>query len=320
MDRPKTLPEQSLITVIGNRENVGAGCLLATTAMVLTAGVASAEISMSGSARMGLVYTGADGDVASSTVLDNRLTVNIDASTETTSGLTFGARMRLRSNDGQASMFNGARVYMTSGPVTVAIGNINGAIDSMPNLYHSELGYTFAGAGDVVTVGYDGYSSQGSQLGAEVIYSSGAFGAHLSVTDPDMGSASDRIAAHVSYTMGGWTVALGTQQNGAYGTGADAVAKGDEDLTVVTVAGAVGDYGVGFSAADNAGTTKMTLAGAATMGAVGVQAFVSDEENATDTAYGLGFTYDLGGASLAGGVEQTTAGVTRGDLGVSFSF
>ena len=127
---------------------------------------------------MGLYYNGAD------TTLDNRFTVNIDGKVETTSGLTFGARMRIRSNDGAVTAPNGARVYMTSGPVTVAVGNINGAIDSMPNLYHSEVGYAYnIAAGDVVTVGYDGYASTGSQLGLEAIYSSDTIGAHISVTD-----------------------------------------------------------------------------------------------------------------------------------------
>lgn len=260
---------------------------------------------MSGSARMGLYYDGAD------TTLDNRFTVNIDGKVETTSGLTFGARMRIRSNDGAVTAPNGARVYMTSGPVTVAVGNINGAIDSMPNLYHSEVGYAYnIAAGDVVTVNYDGYSSNGGQLGAEVIYSSDSFGAHLSVTDSSLGSTANRTAAHISYTVGGWTLAVGTQQDDVAGN----------DLTVVTAAGAVGDYGIGFSAADNDGTTKMTLAGSATMGATGVSAFVSDEEGATDIAFGLGLTYDLGGASLGAGVQQDHAGDNAAEVGVSFSF
>ena len=283
--------------------------LLATTALALSAGVAYAEISMSGSARMGLYYDGAD------TELDNRFTVNIDGKIETTSGLTFGARMRLRSTDGADSGTtdspNGARVYMTSGPVTVAVGNINGAIDSMPNLYHSEVGYAYnIAAGDVVTVDYDAYASNGGELGAEVIYSSDSFGAHLSVTDSSLGSTNNRTAAHISYTVGGWTLAVGTQQDDVAGN----------DLTVVTAAGTVGDYGIGFSAADNDGTTKMTLAGSATMGATGVSAFVSDEEDATDMAFGLGLTYDLGGASLGAGVQQDTSGDNQAEVGVSFSF
>jgi outer membrane protein OmpU len=279
--------------------------LLATTALTLSAGVAYAEISMSGSARMGLSYDG------STTELDNRFTVNIDGKMESDAGLTFGARMRLRTSDGAAGTSpNGARVYMKSGGVTVAVGNINGAIDSMPNLYHSEQGYTGGmSAGDVVTVDYDGYSSNGGELGAEVIYSSDSFGAHLSVTDPSLGSTEERTAAHVSYTVGGWTLAVGTQQ-----------ATGD-DLTVVTAAGSVGDYGIGFSAADNDGTTKMTLAGSATMGATGVGAFVSDEEGATEMAFGLGVTYDLGGgAELGAGAQRDHDGDNAAEVGISFSF
>jgi outer membrane protein OmpU len=64
----------------------------------------------------------------------------------------------------------------------------------------------------------------------------------------------------------------------------------------------------------------MTLAGSATMGATGVSAFVSDEEGATDMAFGLGLTYDLGGASLGAGVQRDHAGDNAAEVGVSFSF
>jgi outer membrane protein OmpU len=284
--------------------------LLATTAVVLSASVASAEIAVSGSARMGLVRS------AGVTTIDNRFTVNFDGSTETTSGLTFGARIRMRSNDAGAATLSGTRVYVKSGNIEVAVGNINGAIDSMPNLYHSEVGYTYMGAGDVATVGYDGFNSNGAgSNGIEAIYSAGAFSAHVSYSDNTAGGISggvgpERSAFHVAYTMNDWTVALGHQKSNIAA----------EKLTVLTVAGNIGDYGVGFSAADNAGATKMTLAGSGTFGATGVQAFVTDEEGAPETGYGIGMTYDLGGATVAAGVQSDTAGARSADLGVSFSF
>ena len=257
---------------------------------------------------MGLVHTDAG------TVLDNRLTVNIDGSTETSSGLTFGGRLRIRSNDGDGALVNGARVYMKSGAVEVAVGNIYGAIDSMPGLYQSEAGLVGNGAGDVVTVGFDAYDSDADQHnGVEVIYSAGAFTGHLSYSDADLSGiagADKRTAAYGAYTMNDWTVALGMQDS----------SDNADDLTVLTVGGKVGDYGVGFSAADNDGASKITLNGSATFGAIGVSAFVSDAEGATDTAYGVGMSYDLGGASLVGAVERNTDGTNYADMGVSFSF
>lgn len=400
--------------------------LLATTALVLSAGVASAEISMSGSARMGLVYSGnvagsaavagsitaeeitavvgeegaqaanllltdlfgasvegvyavtsegmaealgyraelaagvasmeaahdaaQDGDEVlaaaiadakaelalvdagiaaasgsaavaptdSSIVFDNRMTVNIDASTETTSGLTFGGKLRIRSNDGNNASVNGARVYMKSGAVEVAVGNIWGALDSMPGMYNSEVGLTaLSDAGVVANVadsarawGYDGYASTGSQMGVELMYSAGALSAHVSMTDSSMGSASDRVAAVAAYTMGDWTVAAGMQESDNH----------NEDKTVVTVGGKVGDFGVGFAAADNDGVTKIAVNGSATMGATTLSGFIADDESGTDTALGLGVSHDLGGAALVAGVERDATGMNRADMGVSFSF
>ncbi len=286
--------------------------LLATTALALSAGVASAEVALSGSARMGLTYDSVSGDA----VLNNRMTVNIDASTETTSGLTFGARLRVRSSNGEMATVNGTRVYVKSGAVEVAVGNIYGAIDSMPGMYNSEVGLTALSDAGVVTAsvdngwGFDGYQSTGEELGVEVIYTAGAFTGHLSVTDGDLGSFEDRTAAYGAYTMGDWTVALGVQDS----------ADNTEDKTILTVGGKVGDYGVGFAAADNDGVSKIALNGSATFGATTVNGFVADDESGTDTALGLGVSYDLGGAALVGGIEHDAEGVNRADMGVSFSF
>ncbi|WP_430465628.1 porin [Tabrizicola sp.] len=285
--------------------------LLATSALALSAGVAYAEVSISGDARMGLQYDSTTGD----TRIEKRMNVNVRGTVETSSGLTFGAHTRMRSNEaGGPTGFNGARVYMQVAGFEVAMGNIYGAIDSMPNLYHSELGLTYLGAGDVATVSYDGYSSNGNGAeGVEVMYSAGAFSGHVSYSEPTLSSGAStakRAAVHVAYTMNDWTVALGHQKS--------SVAA--EKLTVVTVAGNIGDYGVGFSAADNAGVTKITLAGSATFGATGVQAFVSDEEGAADMAFGLGVSYDLGGAEVRAGVQRDQVGETQADLGVAFKF
>jgi len=51
-----------------------------------------------------------------------------------------------------------------------------------------------------------------------------------------------------------------------------------------------------------------------------VSAYVADEESATDNPMGLGVSYDLGGASLKGGIARTSTGQSRADMGVSFSF
>jgi outer membrane protein OmpU len=286
--------------------------LLATTALALSAGVAYAEVSLSGNARMGLQSN--DGN----TTFEKRMTVTMSGSAETTSGLTLGASMNLRANEGGAAVTSGARVSLATGGVEVAVGNIYGAIDSMPGVYGASAGLTGLGWGGVLantaangSWAWDSYSSSGNgSEGLEVIYSGGSVTAHLSYSDSDLGSAANRTAAYVSYAMGDWTVAAGMQDS----------ADNDEDKTLVTVGGKVGDFGVGIGYADNGGETKLALNGSATFGATTVSAYVASEESAANNPMGLGIKHDLGGASLVGGVARTAAGVNRADLGVSFSF
>ncbi len=309
--------------------------LLATTALALSAGVAYAEVSVSGNARMGLQYskdardlngdldTLDAGEAAGSTRIEKRMTIDMVGTAETSSGITFGAKLRMRSNESKAFSGAGARVYMQTSGFELAMGNIDGAIDSMPNLYSPSVGLTGLGWQGVVTntaakgaFGWDSYSSSGNGAeGIEAIYSAGAFTGHVSYSDQDLSSgasAQKRAGAYGAYTFNDWTVALGVQRS--------SIAA--EDKTVLTVGGKIGDYGVGIGFADNDGVRKIALNGSATFGATTVSAYVADEDSAaaTDLSIGLGASYDLGGASVVGGVERGATGNTRADLGVSFSF
>jgi outer membrane protein OmpU len=217
-----------------------------------------------------------------------------------------------------AAVGSGARVHMATNGVEVAVGNIYGAIEYMPGVYSASAGLTGLGWGGMATntaakgaFGWDSYASSGNGAeGVEVMYSAGALSAHLSYSDTDLGSAGNRTAGYVAYTMGDWTVAAGMQDS----------TVNTEDKTVLTVGGKVGDYGVGIAYADNNGETKIALNGSATFGATTVSAYVANEESATDNPMGLGVSHDLGGAALKGGVAKTASGQTRADVGVSFSF
>ena len=256
--------------------------------------------------------------VDASTTFEKRMTATISGSVETTSGLTFGATMNLRANEGSAAVTTGARVHMATNGLEVGMGNINGAIEYMPGVYSASAGLTGLGWGGVLANtsetgywGWDAYSSSGNGAeGVEVMYTAGSFSAHLSYSDSDLGSGADRTAGYVSYAMGDWTVAAGMQES----------TDDDEDKTVVTAGGKVGDFGVGIGYADNGGETKLALNGSATMGAVTISAYVADEESATDQPMGLGVSYDLGGANVVGGIARTATGQTRADAGVSFKF
>lgn len=296
--------------------------LLATAAMVAFTGAASAEVSITGSARFGLKYIDTPAVGFSKTSLEKRVTVNIDASTETDGGLELGARIRLRADEGALTVANGANVYLKSGGFKLTVGNICGAIECMPGLYSPVVGLDGNGYSGLVTNvngnywGWTAYSSNGiGGNGAEIEYSAGDFSAHLSYSAiNDLAAAPNVVGAHLAYNFGDWTVALGVQDDGTV--------AGTNDKTVLTVQGKLGDFGVGIGYADNNGTDKVTLNGSYTMGATTISAFVADENSlaATDNPWGLGVNYDLGGAALVGGISSDEVGVKRATAGIKFKF
>ncbi|WFE75592.1 porin [Roseinatronobacter sp. S2] len=109
--------------------------LLASTALVMTAGAAAAQVNMSGSARMGIAYDNRAGDNsagANSAKLQftSRIRVNFTMSGETDSGLAFGASVRGdqfgNANSGGTAMANGS-VYIDGEFGRLTFGDVAGA-------------------------------------------------------------------------------------------------------------------------------------------------------------------------------------------------
>lgn len=297
--------------------------LFASTALIATAGMAAAELKSSGSARFGVIYFE---DAADEFQIHNRFTLNFDGTAETDSGLEFFARVRVRGgNTGDTGLSNSGvsapRVGVRTGGLTVAVGNINGALESTPGLYSGAVGLTGLGWGNLPinaagagAFSWDSFSSAGAgSNGVEVIYSANGFGVHLSHSGSQAGGTADRTAIHVSYAFSDWTVALGHQDSD----------NALEDLTVLTVGGSLGGFNVGLKHALNEGDFDATTVwgsydiGAATT--VTGYATIVDSDLQED-AFGLGFTHSLGGATLAGGVARLFNDQTRADLGVRFNF
>ena len=300
--------------------------LIATTALVATAGMAAAEITLSGGARFGVIYS--DDGTNSDTEVTNRFTLNVDGTAETDSGVEFFARVRVRGgNTGEvtaaaptaASSVSAPRVGVTMGGLTVATGNINGAIESTPNLYAGNVGLTGLGWGSLPTnfantdgFAWDSFSSGGGgRNGVEVIYSANGFGAHLSHSG---GDASTRTAMNVSYSFGDWKVALGHQSSDVVG----------EDTTLLTAGGKIGNIAVGFAHADNEGDFDATRINAGFEVGAGTNLTTYYTSGELANSYGLGFTHSLGGATLAGGIAKLDVDngddATVADFGVRFNF
>ncbi|ASM73748.1 MULTISPECIES: porin [Roseobacteraceae] len=320
--------------------------LFATTALVATAGVAAADVTFGGYGRFGIIHV--EG-AANETTITSRFRLQIDATAESDSGIVFGARARIQQdNDGSANGdrlgqdsssnsgayradrleggINGVRFFVRSGGLEVGVGNIFGAIDSMPGMYPTELGltglsydYIINGAGAFSdTYDSDGNGAAGRN-GVEVMYSMGDLSMHLSYAELDTGAAfngvleGDRLAAHVAYTFSGWTVALGLQDS-------DIVTDTEAALTV---SGSVGIADLTFGYANNGtqGDAFAINAGFDIGAATRMNVVVLDQENYVDTVYGFGVTHDLGGGtSIRGGIQNNNAGNTVADLGVRFNF
>jgi len=292
--------------------------LLASTALVATAGIAAADVNLSGGARFGILDNGTD------TVIHNRFTINIDGNATIDSGAELFARVRIRggSSAGEggttaASGVSAPRVGMTSGGMTLAVGNINGALESTPGLYSGAVGLTGLGWGNLPVNGsaagswfWDSFSSAGGGAnGVEVIYSAGDMGIHVSHSE-----VSDQTSAHISYAFGDWTAALAMLDDG----------DGPE-ATLITLGGSLGSANVGLKyadvddGADSSDATTVWASFDVASGTTVTGYFTSVDNGTADDNYGLGFTHSLGGATLAGGVSSIDD-TTRADLGVRFGF
>jgi outer membrane protein OmpU len=287
--------------------------LIATTALVATAGVAAADVSLSGYARFGLQYTNLDGG-ESSTDVRSRLRIQADASTTTDAGVGLNVRTRFQIEENATNDSNGARFGLTYEGISVNFGNINGAVASAPGLY---MGTQSGGVGlegnsfsNVApnnaggTWAYTEYSSGGAGAtnGMEVIYSSNGLGLHVHTTDGSTG-----IGAN--YTVSNITVAVAREDfdNG-------------NEVTFASAGLGIGNGNVTVSWAETNGVAKAVLAGAYDM-APGARmlAFVGSED--AGESYGVGAQYDLGGgASFHAGVDSNVAGDSRVSAGLFFSF
>lgn len=304
--------------------------LIATTALVATAGVAAADVKLSGYARFGATYY--DGPVAAGVDdvnISSRLRLQFDATTETDGGLTFGVRTRAESEEGGTAVFNGARFFASAGGLTIAVGNILGVIEAAPNLYMStkSAGVGLEGNGfrslaantlsnNIGTYGFDwtAYTSKGAGAanGVEVLYSMNGIGLHAHSTDTSYGLGAN-------YKFADYTVAV------AYEEWNEGVRDGDSVL-FASLAGKFGafDAAVAYAETDYATVTaeKVSLKGGYTVNdALYVYGFVADENNGIDETYGLGASYALGGgASIEGGWTADEAGDNTVSAGIFFSF
>lgn len=287
--------------------------LLSATALVALAGAASADVTLSGDARFGVVYDSGepfDGGT-SSTEVRQRVRVFFNMSTETDGGATFGAKIGLdtRSNGGVAVGANGS-VFRQLHPVIFAdiagfnftLGNANGAVVELVGLWAGGLGFEGSLGRPGIVGGFD--TDEESNQTLRVGYSFGDF--KVAVSTQIAGDTDTEIAA--SYSANGILVAAG--------------ADTDDVATnwAVKAQYSANDWTFGAIYRDGITDAQFRLYGSYVMGATTFGVNYTDT-GAPDAAYGIGVSHSLGGGVTASAaIGKGTDGDTEGQLGVTIGF
>lgn len=315
--------------------------LLATTALLMTAAGASAEITFSGYGRFGLDYVEnlSPTSTTEETQVNMRMRVNIDGSVETDSGITFGGRTRLQYTDGNdGATLSRAMLFASGGGIRLEVGNANTAYDSAALMYNSEIGYldrSFGGPnGDYYSFDSTPSGDDPDRMGLFVSYSVDAFNVRLSYVDPDQATTAatdEEIGISADYNFGQFTVSGAFVDNAAGDGNADALFLGAE--FALNDATNIGLLYADYNTLDaNLDSTRITLYGNYTMGALTYEGYIATDDavgtgtstnftNYTnDVAFGLGVDYDLGGARLGADIHRDYFDRTIVGLGVRFDF
>jgi outer membrane protein OmpU len=280
--------------------------LLATTALALSAGIASAEISFSGSAAAGIGRD--DVAAASGHATDynngefhvyNSGSIDISASTETSNGLTIGVSTSVdfgtsfAFDDGGFALEDGAigapTLTISGSGVTVTLSDNN-----IDHLYDDDAAGDLAVAysNDMMSAGlvYDLDESATYRWSANASFTTSG------VTVSGAVDADERSSLSVGYTAGAVTASLGTDNNGTLVVNTLTLGYSAEGMSAEVSIDDNDDWdaSVGYSA-NGMGFTVAT-----------------DEES----AWSATASYDLGGASLDAGVTSEEIAYA----GISFSF
>lgn len=251
--------------------------LFATTALVLSAGFASAEVALSGDGRMGLIYDGNDAQFGS------RVRAKFTLTGETDAGLSFGGAFRVDQQDnsgGKASDGTAGAVWISGSFGKLSMGDVVSASEAaIGDLY--DVGYTEGTfGGDLEEISYltgDGANTdQGPNILYEYTYNNFSF--YGSATD-----ASDNA----------WPGAYGTDDP-AYNeeTGQWDAVDGDADSRIAwSVAGAYegeftnGTYKVGLGYAKHDEAKELVLGGEFTYNNFMAKAIYADYSNRNDISF-----------------------------------
>ncbi len=313
--------------------------LLGSTALLLSAGVAAADVAVSGDGRMGIKDDfGSDSDLG----FTSRIRIAFSASGETDAGLAFGGGIRSDNSIGGASGTAGS-VFVEGSFGKITMGDVSGAAEQavgdvsgvgLTGLGDINEGIYLSNNTDVDATDFDDDGFSEVRPVALYEYSFGDGTVYISASNPDatgeIGGVPDTDIE--TYSIGG-----------DYTFGNFTLAAGYESVDLSNGFGSIDHWVLGATAAFGDATIKGTYGDSSDLdleqyaisidyviGATTLTAFYTDKEAlALGTpleldGFGVGVAYDLGGgASLkAGYVDREINGVSDDafDAGISMSF
>ena len=274
--------------------------LFATTALVATAGIASADVSLSGWAEIGVNDNG-NGDMQFFQDID----VTFSMSGETDGGLSFGGSVDLDENGAfDTNTHGGSSINVSGGFGTITMGDTDGAADWA--MTETAVGGSLADD-HTIHAGYSGNStmdgnSDGQQLRWD--YTMGAMGVAISLEQSDDGATStsdDTVQVGLRYSMdtGSATIGLGIGYSDA-GTQTTAGAAAVPSIIALTANGAVTVDATGATAATALDTTIQA-------GSIAVAATTGDTNN-------MGVSLSVASGSMTGVLNYSDGEVEGVDV------
>ena len=291
--------------------------LIASTALVATAGMAAADISMSGYAEIGM----RDGGGTVGVEMHNDMDIGFKLSGASDNGLTFGASIDLDEvSNGIASTGGSQAVHVSGAFGTLTMGDTDGALDKV----NAEVASLTAIADDhTAHAGYNG--GAGLDAGDILRYdtSYGNFGVSVSIGQDDTANGdNDVIAYGISTTVGTVALSVAAQSNDTTDVTAVSAKTSMGGLSVVAN---FSDFDTGVAATSY---EHMAVGLGYTVGDVALTANFGSYDfggtTATDDGFGFAANKSLGGGAtiMLGYGSGTAAGVETDtvSLGLGLSF
>jgi len=264
--------------------------LIASTALVATAGMAAADISMSGYAEIGMRDAGG----ATGMEMHSDMDIGFKLSGASDNGLTFGASIDLDEVSGGINSTGGSQAINVSGAFgTLTMGDTDGALDKA----NSEVASLTSIADDhTAHAGYNGGAGLDSGDILRYDTSAAGFGISASIGQDDGATNDDVMGYGLTTTLGTVALSVGYQTDNT------------QDITAVSAKTTVGgltltaNYSEATMDATAAVTGVAASITAATGTAVAFNVLAVTALAAIDNSYehtGLGLGYTVSGVNLS---------------------